>query len=163
MRTDPTAPRDFDFEIGDWIVAHRRLRERLVGCTEWVEFQGTSSTRHLLGGFGNVEDNELFLPDGAYRAIALRSYDAMKEQWSIWWLDGRFPGALDTPVVGRFTDGDGLFFADDTLGGRPIRIRFTWSLPAPDAPRWEQAFSADGGATWETNWTMTFARRAAGE
>ena len=25
-------------------------------------------------------------------------------------------------------------------------------------PEWEQAFSGDGGATWETNWTMRFQR-----
>jgi hypothetical protein len=25
-------------------------------------------------------------------------------------------------------------------------------------PRWEQAFSEDGGETWETNWVMDFAR-----
>ena len=26
------------------------------------------------------------------------------------------------------------------------------------APRFEQAFSADGGKTWETNWINTYAR-----
>lgn len=160
LPTDPAAPGDFDFVIGRWSVAHRRLRERLAGCTEWVEFAGTSSTCHVLGGLGNLEDNQLFLPEGAYRAVALRSYDASKREWSIWWLDGRHPRALDTPVVGRFEDGIGTFFADDVFDGRPIRIRFLWSVPAPDRPRWEQAFSADGGATWETNWTMEFARRA---
>ena len=156
---ESTAPCDFDFVIGDWVVSHRKLKERLAGCTEWVAFDGTSSTRHVLGGFGNIEDNQLLLPEGVYRAVALRSYNTETRRWSIWWLDGRFPGALDTPVVGEFADGVGTFFAEDQLNGRPIRIRFTWSVPAPDQPRWEQAFSADDGVSWETNWTMQFTRR----
>jgi hypothetical protein len=155
----PTAPTDFDFEIGDWTVRHRRLKERLAGCDEWVEFNGESSTRKMLGGYGNVEDNRLEMPEGTYRAIAIRSFDAKARAWSIWWLDGRFPDRIDVPVVGRFVDGIGTFLADDVLAGRPIRIRFTWTATDPAHPRWEQAFSADGGATWETNWTMDFARR----
>jgi hypothetical protein len=62
---------------------------------------------------------------------------------------------------GAFRDGVGTFYADDTFAGRPIKVRFTWSAVAPATPHWEQAFSADGGATWETNWEMDF-RRAQG-
>lgn len=147
---------DFDFLIGDWRVAHRRLRRRLAGCDEWDSFGGLSVTRPILGGAGNLEDNRIDLPGGAYRAVALRSFDAAAGNWAIWWLDGRAPHALDVPVVGRFEGGVGSFFADDALEGRPIRVRFLWLAAAAGAPRWEQAFSADGGATWETNWTMGF-------
>ncbi len=149
---------DFDFEFGDWVVHHRRLNRRLCGCTDWTEFSGRSSTRPILGGDGNLEDNELDLPEGSYRAVALRSYDPAKRQWAIWWLDARQPHALDVPVVGGFEDGVGLFVAEDTLEGRPIKVRFSWDARTPQAPKWEQAFSADGGATWETNWTMRFNR-----
>ena len=158
LGTTATAPSDFNFAFGDWQVRHRRLRERLVGCTDWVEFDGEMSTRPVLGGFGNVEDNLLHLPEGAYRAIALRSFDPRSKQWSIWWLDGRTPDQIDVPVVGSFENGVGIFYADDTLNGAPIRIRFNWITADPAKPRWEQAFSADGGATWETNWTMDFRR-----
>lgn len=150
------APDDFDFEIGDWIVKHRRLTERLKGSNVWEEFEGESSTRKILGGFGNVEDNLLYFPKSTFRAIALRSYNPETKKWSIWWLDGRFPDSLDTPVVGEFSDGVGLFYADEVLEGKPIKIRFQWSLLKPNQPRWEQAFSADGGTTWETNWSMDF-------
>ncbi|MCX2862324.1 DUF1579 domain-containing protein [Paucibacter sp. PLA-PC-4] len=156
MSQPRTAPADFDFIIGHWTVRHRRLRERLAGCNEWQEFSGSSSTRKILDGFGNVEDNLLHLPEGEYRAAALRSFDPVSGQWAIWWLDGRRPHGLDVPVVGRFAEGVGSFFADDELDGRPIRVRFTWSVPALGLPRWEQAFSADAGQTWETNWTMDF-------
>lgn len=151
-----TAPADFDFIIGSWIVHHRRLKERLAGCKEWVEFRGTSNTRPILGGFGNVEDNLLALPEGDYHAAALRSFDAVSGQWSIWWLDGRSPHALDVPVIGHFVAGVGTFLARDKLDGRWIEVRFIWSVPSSGVPRWEQAFSADGGRTWETNWTMDF-------
>jgi hypothetical protein len=152
---------DFDFFIGDWRVHHRRLKERLAGCREWVEFEGSSTVRKILGGFGNVDDNVLDLPDDPYRAATLRSFDPATGLWSIWWLDGRRPHRLDTPVVGRFEHGTGLFYADDTFDGMPIKVRFTWTLLGADAARWEQAFSADGGNGWETNWTMDFVRISA--
>ena len=139
---------------------HSRLTERLSACQEWVGFSGTSTTTKILGGFGNLEDNLLHLPEGDYRAAALRSYDPASKQWAIWWLDTRTPHRLDVPVIGAFHNGVGLFYADDVLRGVSIRVRFTWSIHADGAPRWEQAFSADSGATWETNWTMRFTRNA---
>lgn len=154
----PTAPTDFDFIIGDWRVAHRRLNARLAGCTEWSEFGGHSTTRTILGGFGNLEDSLIAFPGGAFRAVAMRSYCAAARSWSIWWLDGRNPTMLDTPVVGQFNDGVGVFYAEDALDGRPIQIRFIWTARADEPPRWEQAFSADRGQSWETNWVMTFHR-----
>jgi hypothetical protein len=151
-------PTDFDFFIGSWNVTHRRLNERLVGATEWTTFLGTCVAQKILGGYGNMDDNVLEIPTGTYRAVTLRSYDANSQTWSIWWLDSRNPGQLDVPVVGQFNQGVGTFYADDTLAGQPIRVRFTWLVANPDAPRWEQAFSADGGNNWETNWVMEFTR-----
>jgi hypothetical protein len=155
---DPTAPTDFDFFMGSWRVAHRRLKERLAGCSEWETFSGVCLVKKILGGFGNVDDNILELPTGTYRAATVRSYDAKLDRWSIWWLDSRSPGSLDVPVVGHFKAGVGTFFADDTFQGKPVRVRFLWTVPRPDCPRWEQAFSPDAGATWETNWVMEFTR-----
>lgn len=105
-------------------------------------------------------DNSLALPEGAYRAVTLRTWDPATASWSIWWLDGRHPHRLDLPMVGRFVDGIGTFFCDDLLDGRPIRVRVLWRVGDGLSPRWEQAFSADGGVTWETNWTMDFVREA---
>ena len=154
-----TPEQDFDFEFGQWAVSHRRLQQRLCGCTTWDSFDGTADVRPILGGAGNVEDNVLHMPGGSYRAIALRSYDAATGQWAIWWLDGRAPHSLDVPVRGRFEGGVGQFFADDMHEGRPVRLRFTWHPNPGGLPRWEQALSPDNGATWETNWTMDFTRR----
>lgn len=155
-----SAPTDFDFVIGNWFVKHRRLKERLANCTDWLEFDGEMSTQKILGGFGNIEDNILRFPDQDVRAIALRSYDRHTQSWSIWWLDGRFPGRIDVPVVGNFVDGVGTFFANDTYQEIPIIVRFVWRQIDVDLLRWEQAFSADEGASWETNWTMDFRRQS---
>jgi hypothetical protein len=77
--------------------------------------------------------------------------------WSIYWADNvRF--TLFPPVVGSFGDGVGEFFGDDDEGGRPVRVRFRWSDVTPTSVRWEQAFSQDGGQTWEANWVMNFSR-----
>ena len=154
------AVHDFDFYMGTWRVHHRRLRERLAGSDEWDEFEGTSRAWPILDGAGNVDDNVLDLPTGTYRAISLRTFDPATDQWSIWWLDGRDPGRLDPPVVGGFKDGVGTFLAADTFNGRRILVRFLWSDITDTTCRWEQAFSTDGGTTWEVNWIMESTRVA---
>lgn len=162
MTTNPAhrSDADFDFLIGNWRVDHRQLKARLADCNEWAEFGGTVVAGKLLGGSGNVDDNLLQHPSGDYHAATLRSFNITTGSWSIWWLDGRRPGELDKPMVGCFDNGVGTFYADDTYEGKPIRVRFLWTMAAADAPRWEQAFSIDGGACWETNWTMNFIRQS---
>jgi hypothetical protein len=149
---------DWDWLAGRWTVRHRRLKGRLIGSTEWEDFNGTSAMWPTLGGLGNVDDNVLEIPSGTYRAVSLRSFDPKTEQWSIWWLDGRDPTVIEPPVKGGFKDGIGTFVGDDVLNGRPIKVRFTWSAITPTSAHWEQAFSPDGGATWEVNWRMEFRR-----
>lgn len=150
---------DFDFLIGDWRVHSRKLKERLAGSRDWEEFDGTISSRKLMDGWANVDDTVFNMPEGVYRGVAPRAYDSKTGQWAIWWIDGRNPfGNLDPPVKGRFKNGVGTFYADDMLRGKPIKVRFIWSHITPASARWEQAFSADGGKTWETNWTQTLQR-----
>jgi hypothetical protein len=150
---------DFDFLMGEWRVRHHRLKERLANCHEWVDFDGTSKASKILGGFGNIDENVLDLPGDAYRGFTVRTYDPKTAQWAIWWIDSRDPFAkLDPPVKGRFVNGVGTFYADDTFKGKPIRVRFVWSRITPTSAHWEQAFSPDGGKTWEVNWSNDFER-----
>lgn len=149
---------DFDFLHGSWSVSHRKLQARLVGCNDWDRFVGTLTCHPTRAGFGNTDDNWLDDPSGAYGAIAMRTYDLTPRSWSIWWLDQRWPHRLDPPVIGQFVDGVGTFVADDELAGRPIVVRFRWTDTTTSTPKWEQAFSADGGANWEVNWEMWFTR-----
>jgi hypothetical protein len=151
-----TGAHDFAFLVGEWRVHHRRLKP---DGHEWVEFEGTASNRTLMDGEANIEEHELNAPSGAYRAVALRSYDSKTGQWAIWWLDGRYPsGPLGPPVKGGFENGVGTFYADYTQYGRPMRGRFLWSNITPTSARWEQSSSSDGGKTWAANWIMNFQR-----
>ena len=154
---EATGVNDFDFLTGSWRVHHRRLQERLADNHDWIEFEGRCVMQKILGGAGNMDENFLNFPAGAYRAVTLRTYDAAKKQWSIWWIDGRNPSHLDPAVVGGFTDGVGTFYVDDTFKGKSIRVRFLWTN-LTTKPHWEQAFSDDGGKSWETNWIMEFVR-----
>ncbi|MFI5829294.1 hypothetical protein ACIA6C_18905 [Streptomyces sp. NPDC051578] len=147
---------DFDFLHGCWDVANRRLTAPLgSGPATWVEFPGHAVVRPLFGGAGNID--ELNLPTLGRQGVTLRLFDRETQRWSIHWSDSR-TGRLDPPVVGGFTGDRGDFHGEDTYDGRPIRVHFTWCRLGPDAARWEQEFSADGGVTWELNWVMDLAR-----
>jgi hypothetical protein len=149
---------DWDWLVGNWNVRHRRLNGRLVGSTEWQEFDGTSRLWLTMGGFGTVDDNVIEIPSGTYRAMGVRAFDRDARQWSIWWFDERYPNSLGEPVRGGFSNGVGVFNGDDELNGQPIKVRFMWSEITANSARWEQAFSPDAGATWEVNWVMHFTR-----
>jgi len=149
---------DWDWLVGRWNVRHRRLKERLTGSTQWEEFAGSSVTWTTMGGLGTADDNVIELPGGTYRAMGIRAFDPKAGQWSIWWLDARNPTKIEPPVHGGFKDGLGIFEGDDTLRGKPIKVRFRWTNITPTSAHWDQAFSPDGGATWEVNWEMDFQR-----
>ena len=158
-KTEIAGRHDFDFMAGRWRVHHKRLKERLANSDEWIEFDGTQVARPLMEGSANVDDNYFDVPGAPYRGVTLRAFDPESGQWSIWWLDGRMPlGPLEPPMRGTFRDGVGTFYADETFKGIPIRVRFIWSHITPTSSRWEQAFSTDNGATWETNWISEFKR-----
>jgi len=148
---------DFSFQDGHWTVHHRKLRKRLAGSDDWSTFTGTTTAGPLMAGMAGYEDNFLDDPAGPYHAEGLRRFDPKTGLWSIWWWDGRFAD-IDPPVTGRFENGVGTFFGESVLDGKPIRVRYVWDMPARGAPRWQQAFSADRGASWETNWIMEFRR-----
>lgn len=149
---------DWDWLVGSWNVRHRRLKQRLANSNEWDEFNGTSTLWLTLNGHGTIDDNVLELPSGTYRAVGIRAFNPTIRKWSIWWLDERTPEHLDPPVQGGFANGVGRFEGDDTFNGQPIRVYYQWSDITANSARWEQAFSTDGGATWEVNWVMHFTR-----
>jgi hypothetical protein len=149
---------DFDFLVGTWEIDNRTLVERLAGCDQWREFRSTSRCWRMFDGDANVDE---FVLPGGRRGMTTRLRDPATGQWSLHWSSNT-TGAFEPPVIGGFgDDGVGRFYGDDEVGGRPIRVRYLWSRITPTSCRWEQAFSADGEATWETNWIMDLRRVSA--
>lgn len=145
---------DFDFLIGQWNVTNRKLNQRFAGSDDWSEFQATAEIRSLFDGAANID--EISFPDGT-KGLTLRLYDPVARQWSLYWSIST-TGQLYPPVTGSFQDGRGVFHGEDTSDGKPVRVRFIWSEITASSARWEQAFSADSGETWETNWIMLLTR-----
>ena len=146
--------RDFDGLVGSWNIHLKKLMRPLSGSNAWIEFDGTVVCRPIWDGNGEVEEFKVDSPEHNIHihGVAIRLYDPKTHEWRIYWANEK-NGVMDpAPQVGHFTDGHGEFYSDDTLDGRPIIIRFAWTKVGTERPHFEQAFSADGGKTWEVNW-----------
>ena len=149
--------KDFDFFVGTWKLHNRRLSKPLVGSTTWYEFDCTSRATHLLTGKASMDDLQCETPKGKVQGLTLRLYDPKSRQWRLYWVNVANP-ILDVPVVGEFKDGVGEFFDQELYEGRSIFVRYRWSNIKARSYTWEQAFSTDGGKSWETNWVTEGAR-----
>ncbi|MEE8119829.1 MAG: hypothetical protein V3T39_09815 [Gammaproteobacteria bacterium] len=150
---------DFDFLHGKWQITNQRLKERLTGCQDWLEFPAEMETRPILQGLGNYDIMRTTFNRKPFEGLSLRLFSPEARKWSIYWADS-VSAVLQPAVVGHFQDDTGIFFCDDQHLGQPVRCCFTWSEITEKTARWEQAFSVDNEQTWETNWVMLFSRVA---
>ena len=90
-------------------------------------------------------------------ALSLRLYNPESRQWSLNFANAR-GGVMAVPTIGEFKNGRGEFYNQETLNGRAILVRFVIFDITPNSCRFEQAFSDDGGKTWEVNWIATDTR-----
>ncbi|WP_162125746.1 hypothetical protein [Pseudoxanthomonas wuyuanensis] len=142
---------DFDWEIGTWKTELRRLKSPLSGSDEWVEYAGTSVVRQVLDGRANLVELRVEGPAGRIEGASLRLYNPHTEQWNLNYASAR-NGTLSHPVYGGFRNGRGEFYGQEDFDGRAVLVRFVISQITRDSARFEQAFSDDGGRTWEANW-----------
>jgi hypothetical protein len=154
---------DFDFAFGRWRCHNRKIVNVLdLSCEEWEEYDAIVEMRPILGGLGNIDT---LVPvgrpdDKQYEGATLRLYDPPTDVWRLWWMSSKTPGQLDVPMEGRFTDGRGLFYCDEEIDGKMVKVRYEWLDLEPGSTRWQQCFSLDGGQTWKANWTITSSRIA---
>lgn len=153
---------DFDFLIGSWKIHLKRRLHPLSGSNEWVEFDGTVVCRTIWNGLAEVEEFNVDSPEQKIfiQGLAVRLYNPTTHQWSIYWANKKNAAFDSSAQIGEFTNGRGEFYGQDTLEGRAIYVRFIWSNTTSSAPHFEQAFSADGGKSWEVNWITEQTRAA---
>ncbi|MBA2743282.1 MAG: hypothetical protein H0U43_03065, partial [Chthoniobacterales bacterium] len=142
---------DFDFEFGSWKTHLWRLEHPLTGSKSWIEYDGTTVVRKVWDGRANLVELEVDGPAGHIKALSLRLYSPQSRQWSLNFATNG-GGTLGTPTIGEFKDGRGEFYDQEPINGRAALVRFVISDIKPDSCRFEQAFSEDGGKTWEVNW-----------
>ena len=147
-------PHDFDFLVGRWTIANRRLKQRHAGGDDWDEFPGTSQAWSHLDGLLSVDEND-FAARG-FTGATIRTLNLATQRWSIYWVNNR-TGHLQPPVIGGWSGDRGEFIGIDDDEGRPVLVRFVWKRLGADHAHWEQAFSLDG-LEWETNWMMDLRR-----
>jgi len=148
---------DFDFEIGTWKTHLSRRLHPLSGSNTWVEYEGTTLVRNVWNGRANLLELTADGPAGHFEGLNLRLYNPQSHQWSLNFANSN-GGTLSQPTIGDFRNGRGEFFDQETLNGRAILVRFVISDITPNSCHFEQAFSDDGGQTWEVNWIATDTR-----
>ncbi|MFL6429037.1 MAG: hypothetical protein ACJ71S_12390 [Acidobacteriaceae bacterium] len=148
---------DFDFDLGTWKLHVSRLDKPLTGSSKWNELDGTVVVRKIWDGLANIAEVNADGPSGHLQFLALRLYNPDSHQWSNSFANSS-DGTLSVPMVGEFKDGRGEFIDQEPFHGRAILVRFVMWPMSPDSVRSEQAFSDDGGKTWEVNWVNTYTR-----
>lgn len=161
IKPSPTSlEHDFDFHIGEWKIHNKRLKTILSNSDEWIEFESSCETFKNLNGFGNINLYRFHKQGVSYEeGLVMRLFNPKTRLWTIYWVESNSV-ALDVPVIGSFEKKVGTFFANDTFKGQPIIIRCIYDGTVPKTVVWRQAFSADQGETFETNWIMTAQKQA---
>lgn len=142
---------DFDWEIGAWDTKLQRLRQPLSGKKEWLEYRGTTTVTPLMDKRANIVEFDVQGPAGRIAGVSLRLYQPANGQWTLH-FSNLANGLMTEPMQGSFKQGRGTFFGHDTVDGRQVLVRFLIIPVSAKQWRFEQAYSPDGGKTWEDNW-----------
>jgi hypothetical protein len=149
--TERDGQHDFDFIVGTWKGHLKRLDHPLTGSHTWLDYDGTLVAQPLWGGKGNIDQADLDGPGGHIEGLTLRLYNPETHLWSLYWANAK-DGTLVQPQIGQWKDGRGTFYEQEIWHGKLISCRYEWSRITPNSAHFEQAFSVDGGTTWEVNW-----------
>jgi hypothetical protein len=150
--------RQFDFWLGEWNVLNRNRASDSASFADTG--RATDLVHAVAGGCAIVEHWRGEAYGQFILGFSVRAWNARARQWDLVLL---WPASGDQSFAtlhGDFRHGRGEFFGGrSTPAGDSIRTRFTFSDIRPDALRWQNASSTDGGRSWASNWIMEFTRR----
>jgi hypothetical protein len=153
-RPVPVVSNEFDFDIGTFKTHSSRL---LKGSTRWVETDGTAVVNRIWGGRGNLAEVHIDPPFGPIDFLALRWYNPTAHQWFLTFANAT-DGTLGVPMAGVFSKGRVDFYDAEPVNGRSTLVHFALWPTSKDTGASEQAFSVDGGQTWEVNYKTRYTR-----
>jgi ketosteroid isomerase-like protein len=148
---------DFDFEIGTWKSHIARRLHPLTGSATWVQMEAGVVVRKVWNGGANLMELEADTPTGRLQELNLRLYNPRTHRWSFNFAT-RNDGTIAPPMIGEFKNGRGEFIDQEPFNSKTILVRHVFSDISPDSHHFEQAFSDDGGQTWEPNFVATLTR-----
>ena len=149
---------DFDFDLGTWKTHSTRMLHPLTGSNEWVTMDGYSVVKKVWGGKADLAEYTANGSAGKVTLMALRWYNPQAREWNIDFATPRVGVLGAVPGVGGMRDGRMTFYDVEPYNGRQIMVRFEIWPTGKDTAESEQAFSDDGGKTWEVNWKNTYER-----
>jgi hypothetical protein len=157
----PDGQHDFDFDIGTWKTHSTRLLHPLTGSKDWVNMDGLSVVKKVWDGRANLAEYSADGTAGHVELMALRWFNPTTREWNI---DFATPevGTLGIPGVGVFKNGRADFYDYELIDGRSVLVKFSMWKTGVDTAQSEQAFSDDGGKTWEVNWVNKYTRVKSG-
>jgi hypothetical protein len=148
---DQDGQHGFDGLFGTWNYRVKVLVHPLTGSTTWNQFPATGTCYKIWGGRAQLDTFEADGPTSHIEGLVVRLYNPQNHQWSLNWATSK-TGTPDPPQIGKFKNGHGDFYTQDTINGKTIFVRYDWTKINTDTPHFEQSFSEDGGQTWEVNW-----------
>ena len=148
---------DFDFDFGTWKTHSSRLLHPLSGSKDWVDMDGLTVVKKVWNGRANLAEYKADGPGNHVELMALRYYNPDARQWGVVFATPS-AGTLSVPCIGEFRNGRGDFYDQEEFNGRYILVRFSIWRISENTAQSEQAFSDDGGRTWEVNWINRYTR-----
>ena len=141
----------FDWQLGTWNIHMKRMLTPLSTAETWTTYDGTVDVRKVWSGRADLAEIDTQGPTGHLQFLSLRLYEPKSHQWTLNFAHAG-SGMVGSPMHGQFHDGKGVFYDQSTLDGKAILERFSFGDISAGAGQDQQAFSADGGKTWQVNW-----------
>lgn len=148
---------DFDFSRGSWTTELTIIKDPFNKPTEQIHLRGTKVARPVWNGKGWLEEIAADGPNSHWQAANLFLYDPVAGQWSENYVDSSV-GRMESPGIGGYRDGKLEFYSLESVGGRSMLVRGTWTIVSKDLHSYEVARSIDGGRSWHTSFIARVSR-----
>ena len=148
---------DFDFAQGSWTTEVTVIKDPFNKPDEQVHMRGTKVARPIWNGKGWIEEIGADGPGSHWQGATIFLYDPGAHQWSQSYVDSS-EGRIEAPSIGDYRDGKLEFYSQETVDGRAMLLRGTWTILSKDLHTYEIARSNDGGRSWHTSFIARVTR-----